>query len=534
MLRVTLIFALIQLLEFSRFNMTKPLVERSFYDLLSFAMIFVFGLYIFMSKNKTIIQIERKIEKVFYRFGNKWVRLLDILVVLLALFYAFKISKLLYTYPISCSGADMLPIIRGAGEYLLSFENPFDKFYCPWNGRYPYPPMMMVYFLPGVLLKFDIRFLSYLFFITLLFSIYWYHRKKGWYLTGFLIVICVLTSNLYHYYFMNLHTFPYLLVLAVVLIALYTKKNKMFFFTFALALATRRVFWFFLPFFVILAIKERKLSFSSVKYFILGAVLGCIPFLLYPKTYTVNLITHFQRKSGSLNNHLFLKHSLGLTHHFFNSQDIANLLTVFLLFLLFILAIVYLKQENLWLFLSLSLISFLYFMTYSRPEEYYFLPLIVILAVVPLESMGQKFGKIKFGLHVILTNSLILFIFLFYPLLVGRSITVNPLRGNVSTPQERFLSSNGYLEVSIAGGFKLGKDKNITLFLRRRDFVENQSVDIKIDINDTNIFKETFYKRNIKIVLDAPLLTKHLYTGSNLLAIAVEDPEFFTFRMSFD
>jgi hypothetical protein len=514
--------------------MTKPLVERSFYDILSLFLIFVFGLYILLSKNKTIVQVERKIEKVFYRFGNKWIRLLDVLVVLFALFYAFKISRLLYTYPISCSGADMLPIIRGAGEYLLSFENPFDKFYCPWNGRYPYPPMMMVYFLPGVLLKFDIRFLSYIFFITLLFSIYWYHRKNGRYLTGFLIFICVLSSNLSHYYFMNLHTFPYLLVLGVILIALYTRKNKLFFFTFALALATRRVFWFFLPFFVILAIKERKLSFSNVKYSILGAISGCIPFLLYPKTYTVNLIAHLQSKSGGLKNHLFLKHSLGLTYHFFNSQDIAKILTVFLLVILFLLAIVYLKRENLWLFLSLMVLFFLYFMTYTRPQEYYFLPLIVILAVVPLDPIGQKFDKIKFGLPALLTNSVILFVFLFYPLLVGKGIIINPLRGNVSAPQERFLSSKGYLEVSIAGGFKFGEDKNITLFLRRRDYVENQPADVKIDINDTNIFKKSFYRRNIKIVLDEQLLKKHLYTGSNLLAIAVEDPEFFTLRISVD
>lgn len=333
---------------------------------------------------------------------------------------------------------------------------------------------------------------------------------------------------------MNLHTFPYLLVLALVLISLYEKNDKLLFFTLALALATRRIFWFFLPFLMILMIKERKLSFSSVKYFFLGAVFGCIPFLLYPKTYAMNLIAHLQSKIGSLNNHLFLKHSLGLTYHFFNSQDIANLLTVFLLVLLFILAIVYLKRENLWLFLSLSLVSYLYFMTYSRPEEYYFLPLIVILAVVPLESIGQKIGKIKFGLPAILANLVILFIFLFYPLLVGRDITVNPLRGNVSTHQERFLSSKGYLEVSIAGGFKLGKDKNITLFLRRRDFVENQPVDVKIDINDKNVLKKTFYRRNIKLVLDNQLLKKHLYSGANLLAIAMEDPEFFTLRISVD
>jgi len=514
--------------------MTKPLVKRSFYDILSLFLLFAFGLFILLSKNKTIIQIERRIEKVFYRFGNKWVGLLDILVVLLALFYAFKISKLLYTYPISCAGADMLPIIRGAGEYLLSFENPFDKFYCPWNLRFPYPPMMIVYFLPGILLKFDIRFLSYLFFITLLFSIYWYHRRKGWHLTGFLVFIFILSSNLSHYYLMNLHTFPYLLVLALVLISFYQKNDKLFFFTLALALATRRVFWFFLPFFVILVIKERKISFSNLKYFIFGSILGSIPFLLYPKTYVVNLLAHFQSKIGSLNDHLFLKHSLGLTHHFFYSQDIANLLTVFLLVLLFILAIAYLKRENLWIFLSLSLISFLYFMTYSRPEEYYFLPLIVILAVVPLESIGQKFERINFSLLVPLTTSIILLIFLFYPHLQGRGITVHPLRGNVSAPQERSLSSNGYIEVSIAGGFELGRDKNVTLFLRRRDFVENKPVDVKIGINDTNIYKESFLKRNIKIVLENERLKKHLYTGSNLLAIAMEAPEFFTLRISVD
>jgi hypothetical protein len=173
-------------------------------------------------------------------------------------------------------------------------------------------------------------------------------------------------------------------------------------------------------------------------------------------------------------------------------------------------------------------------MTYSRPEEYYFLPLIVILAVVPLESMGQKFGKLKFGLLATLTTPIILFIFLFYPLVVGKGIAVNPLRGNVSTPQERFLSSKGYLEVSVVGGFKFGKNKKITLILRRRDFIENKPVDVKIDINDTNIFKKSFDRRNIKIVLDEQLLKKHLYTGANLLAIAVEDPEFFTLRMSVD
>jgi hypothetical protein len=514
--------------------MTKPLVERSLYDILSLLLLFVFGLYILLSKNKTIINIERRIEKVFYRFGNKWVGLLDILVVLFALFYAFKISRLLYTYPISCAGADMLPIIRGAGEYFLSFENPFDKFYCPWNLGYPYAPFMMAYFLPGVLFKFDIRFLSYLFFITLLFSIYWYHRRKGWYLAGFLVFVFVLTSNLSHYYLMNLHTFPYLLVLALVLISFYQKNNKLFFFTIALALATRRVFWFFLPFFVILVIKERKISFSNVKYFIFGSIFGCIPFLLYPKTYIVNLLEHFQKKIGSLNDHLFLKHSLGFTYHFFNSQDIANLLAVALLVLLFILAIVYLKRENLWLFLFLSLISFLYFMTYSRPEEYYFLPLIVILSVVPLESMGQKFERINFGLLAPLTTSIILLVFLFYPPAQGRGITVHPLRGNVSAPQERSLSSNGYIEVSIAGGFELRKNKNVTLSLRRRDFVENKPVDVRIAINDTNIFEKSFHNRNIKIVLKNELLKKHLYAGSNLLAIALESPEFFTLRISVD
>jgi hypothetical protein len=449
-------------------------------------------------------------------------------------FYAIKVLNLLYTYPISCIGADMLPLIRGAGENLLWLKNPFDNFYCPWYGRYPYPPMMMVYFLPGVLLKFDIRFLSYIFFVLLLIGIYWYHRKRGWYLTGFLIFILVLSSNLSHYYFMNLHTFPYLMVFALVLIFYYEENDPLFFFTLALALATRRVFWLFLPFFVILVIKERKLSFSKIKYFILGAILGCIPFLLYPKTYTMNLISHFQEKIGGSDNQLVLKHSLSLTYHFLNSQNIANLIAIFLLVLLFVLAVVYLKRENLWLFTSLTLISFLYFMTYSRSEEYYFLPLVVILAIVPLESMGPKFQRINFCWLVPLTTLMILLTFLFYPLLLGKGTTIHPLRGNVSTPEERFLSSRGYLEISIAGGFKFGEDKNITLFLRRRDYVENKRVYVKVNINDKIVFIEPFHSRNIKIVLDEHVLKKHLYTGSNHLAIAMESPEFFTLRLSVD
>jgi hypothetical protein len=148
--------------------------------------------------------------------------------------------------------------------------------------------------------------------------------------------------------------------------------------------------------------------------------------------------------------------------------------------------------------------------------------------------MGQKFERINFCWLVPLTTSVILLIFFFYPLLMGRGITFHPLRGNISTPQERYLSSNGYLEISVAGGFKFVKHKNITLFLRRRDYDENKRVNVKVNINDKNIYLESFRSRNIKIVLDERVLKKHLYTGSNHLSVAVESPEFFTLRMSVD
>jgi len=137
-LRVLIVLLIVKILEFSRFNMNNFSVKRSFYDSLSLSLLFAFIIYVILSGNKKIAIYIEKIETVLARLGSKYVVLLDILVVIFLIFYTLKISNILYTYPIRCTMADMLPIIRGAGESFLSLDSPFIGTFCAWNNYFTY------------------------------------------------------------------------------------------------------------------------------------------------------------------------------------------------------------------------------------------------------------------------------------------------------------------------------------------------------------------------------------------------------------
>lgn len=531
LLRILLILIIIKILELSRSNLDDIAVKRTFYDLLNFFLILAFLIYLIFYKSKKISQFEKRVRKTLIKFGNKWLVFLDILAIIILIFYTFKVSGLLYKYPINCRTADMLPFIRGAGEYLLSLENPFDKKYCPWNLHFPYPPMMMIYYLPSVLLKFDIRFISYLFFVNLLLVIYYYHRKKGFNLTGFLIYLIIISSSLIHLFLMRVHTFPFLFILSVVLYSLSEKKDKLFFFSLAIALATRRLFWFLFPIFAIYSVKQKKISFSNVKYFVMGLFIGFFPALLYPKAFLTSQIYRFQDIGKHLQDNLFLKHSLGLSYYFYDLKKISTILMFCLLIIIYLFAIKHLRFNNLWLFLSLILVSFLYFLSTYRPEEHYFLSFIVILGLFPLGKSRNTFFKKGISVTSVLISTFVFFIMLLYPYVSGRKYIINPLRGKISISQSGYIATNGHLEFSVGGNIKFRKDKELTLLLRRIEYEEDKPVRVKLNINEKIFFNKIFNKRRIKILIDANNLNKYFIIGSNFFEITLDKPEPFSLKL---
>jgi len=511
--------------------MNKFIVKRSFYDLLSITLILVFFIYFLLYKSKKINLFEEKIEKTLAKFGNKWFVFLDILVIVLVVFYTFKISNLLYTYPIRCQTADMLPVIRGAAEYFLSLENPFTKTFCPWNCPYPYLPLMMIYYLPAVLLKLDGRFLSYFFFLFVVIFIYYYHKKKGFHLSGFLIFLIIITSWLFHFYLISVHTFPYLFILSIALFSLFNKKDRLFFFSSALALATRRAFWPFFPIFLIYFLKKRKINFSHIKFFALGLFLGFFPAFLYPKSFVMNQINVFERLSNVLKKTFFWEHSLGFSYYLYDYQEVSIILQVCLLILTYFFAIKYLKFNNFWLFSFFITISCLCFFGITRPEEYYFLPLVIILALSPLETLDKKFYKKKIVIACLLIPFLAFSSMPFYPLLSGKRSIINPIRGKISISQSGNIISNGYLEFSIGGNVRFKKDKKIILLFRRIDYEKDKAVRVLININEKKFLNEVYDRRKIKIVIEADNLNKYFIIGSNYFEIELDKPEHFALKI---
>jgi hypothetical protein len=511
--------------------MNKFIVKRSFYDLLSISLILVFFIYFLLYKNKKIILFEEKIEKTFAKFGNKWLIFLDVLVILLVIFYTFKISNLLYTYPIRCRTADMLPVIRGAGEYILSLENPFNKTFCPWSYPYPYLPLMMVFYLPGILLKLDIRFISCLCFFFIITFIYYYHKKKGFHVSGFLIFLILITSWLFRFFLISVHTFPYLLILSVILFSLFNKKDKLFFFSSALAFATRRIFWPFFPIFLVCFLKQKKINLSHLKFFALGLFLGFFPAFLYPKSFVINQINVFQRLIHVLKKGLFLEHSLGFSYYFYDSQEVGAILQICFLILTYIFAIKYLKINNFWLFSFFITIGCLYFSSYIRPEEYYFLPLVVILALSPLAALDKKYYQRRIIIASLLIPFFAFSTMPFFPFISGKRSIINPIQGNISISQSGNIISDGYLELSIGENVRFKKDKKIILLFRRMDYEKDKPVRINININEKKFLDEVYYTRKVQIEIEANDLNKYFIIGSNYLEIELDKPESFALKI---
>ena len=533
-MRILIVLALVKILELSRFNLTNSQLPRSFYNLLSFSLLIAFLLYVLLSRYTA--HYEQKIERIIQRAAKKWIFLLDIAVLALIVILIYKTAGPLYTHPVRCMTADMLPMIRGAGELLISGENPFHTIFCPWDIGYAYPPMMMVYYLPAILVKIDIRIISLLCFASLLLLTYYYYRKKGFPLTGFLILIILISSGLFPFLMLSIHTFPYLLILSLLFFSLDEGNWRILFFAFAIAAASQKFFWIYIPFIIIYLIKQKRINLSNLRFFGLGALIGGFPLLLYPHPFFLTYIEHFKYQSQDMLNIKgtpLIVHSLGFSHYLYDHNLLVSVISIIIFSLLFILALKFLKKSNIWLFLSVVTLITTYFQNHTRAQEYYFFPLLVIILFSPLNSLEIAIPRRRFMVMNFLVPLLVVSISIGYPFISGKKLILNPIRGHhrTSMTPPGYLTSMGYLELSIGGNFKWKNNKGLELLIRRHNYREGKPVKVNIMINSKPYFTGICHSRKITLRLDEAALQKHFYVGANNMEIELLDHEAFSVKL---
>ena len=526
---VLIIIAVIQILSFSRIYLSRFQIPRSFYDTLTVLLPLAFIIYYKLSPH--LLTFEKKIERGFSLIGKKWAPfLLDCMVVFLAVFFISRAARFIFAEPISCTTADMLPIIRGASENFIALKNPFNQMFCPtYGGFFPYLPMMMVYYIPSTILRLDMRIISLFFCLGLLLSGYIYYRKKGRILTGFLVYSLIITSGLMPLFLITVHTFPYLFVLSVLFLAIAEENDKLAFFSLALALASRKFFWLYLPFFIIYFLKRGKFSLSNLKFFCFGGILGFSPYILFPGDFIKNHIHHVSILNRSFADNLFFEHSIGLSYHLFNQRTFSMIILAVLYVTIIILAVKYLNKNNLWLFLCSSVIVFLYFQVSMRAQEYYFLPLFVFIIFAPLQDIApiKKIRQPYWFLSILIFLSLLLI--LFYPYLSSSRINIKPVQRTGSILASGVIQSEGRLELCLGGNLRSGKD--IVVLIRRQEVFQNEPVRVKITINDKNFKDDVYRSKKIFIAFDRSIRKKYFYFGGNSLKISFDKPEKFTVRI---
>ena len=527
-MRALFIGAIVYILTLSRYNLGVILIPRSYYDTLSIMLLLAFIIFCLLSLR--LSPHERKIEMAFSRIGGRWIPwLLDSLVFVLAVVFIYESIRKIFFFPINCSTADMLPMVRGAGERLLSLESPFRQTCCSFQGGFPYLPMMMTYYLPAIALKIDLRIVSIFFWLCLSLSGYFYYQKRGYGLTGVLIFIFIMTSGLIPLLLITIHTFPYLFVLSIVLLAFSEDNDKALFFSLALALASRKFFWLYLPFFIIYFFKARKITSSNLTFFGLGSLLGFFPYILFPADIIKSNVDHVSIVSRHLGPPLFLQHSLGWAYHFLNNRMLATVILIVLYSLIILSAVKFLNKRNLWVFMFLSALVFLYLQPFTRSQEYYFLPLVIILMFAPLEVLETKHRPGNRRVIGILTVFSLVFIFLYFPYLSGTSLHVHPKKGGNTVESTGEIQSSGYLDLSLGGNLR--SIRHLTFSLRRLNVPNNDPVRVRIVINEQPFLDDVFRARRIDIPVDETSRKKFFYRGGNSVEISLEKPEAFRLRI---
>jgi len=530
-MRVLFVLFCIKILELSRFNLTNQDVSRSFYNLLSLVLLTTYLCFALFSRST--LSFEKKLELGFQKRAKGWIHLLDAGVLVGVMGFAYKSVGILYTHPVRWLTGDMLPMLRAAGENFLSGTNPFIQTYLFSEVPYTYLPMTLVYYLPSVWAKFDVRFISLLFFCALVLLIYHYYRKNGFAITGFLVAVIFLTSGLFSFLLISIHTFPYLFVLAGFLYALSEDKQEIMFFLLALAVASRRAFWPFLPFVFIYLFKERMLNLRNLGSFICGFFVGILPFLLHPYPFfnqTINNMNRQAQEYHKIKESYAVVHSLGFSHYLSGYRLETLLAALVVVGILVVLALKYLKKSNLWLFLSGILLLMTSIQSQTRAQEYYFLPLLVIVLFIPLETLTAP--KLKLHFRAVFAGSLIcvLALALTYPLRSVNAFEINPIRGHRMVLSQG-LTYRGFAEVGLGMNIFDRKDLDLSFLITRLDHSVEKPSRLTIRINDKLCVSECFTAQKIQLHLEKDKLDAYLNVGGNDLEIELLPHEPFSLKI---
>ena len=117
-----------------------------------------------------------------------------------------------------------------------------------------------------------------------------------------------------------------------------------------------------------------------------------------------------------------------------------------------------------------------------------------------------------------------------YPFISGKELVLNPVRGHhsMSMTPSGYLTSMGYLEISVGGNFRGKNNKGLELLIRRHDYREDKPVKVKILINGKPYFSGIFHSRKITFMLNEASLKKYFYVGANDMEIELLEHEIFS------
>jgi hypothetical protein len=209
-------------------------------------------------------------------------------------------------------------------------------------------------------------------------------------------------------------------------------------------------------------------------------------------------------------------------------RTLSTVIFVALYGLIIVLAMKYLNKRNLWVFMFLTAVFFLYCQTFSRPQEYYFLPLVIILMFAPLEDLKVQYKKknrLFLGVPVMVC---LVLIFLCFPRLSGTILHIHPLKGGKSLASPGEVQSDGYLELSVGGNLR--SIKALTFSIRRLDTFDNEPVRVTMTVNEKTYLNDVFQSRKIDIPIDPISQKKYFFRGGNSVRISLDRRE--KFRLS--
>jgi hypothetical protein len=296
-------------------------------------------------------------------------------------------------------------------------------------------------------------------------------------------------------------------------------------------LAARRIFWLLVPLLIIYYLKKKSVKPVHILYFFSGLVLGFSPALLYPRAFLSCQIKVFQHFSHMLKSGLYLDNSLGLAHYLYDYKVLTLALQILLIAGLYLIALRFIKRDNLWLFLLLAVMIFLFSLRQARPEEYYFLPLVVILSITPYGRTLIAEKRLGIGKISLIVSVCTLIVLIVFPLFSDPTYRISPIRKDIAQTTFGYESDNGYMELSVGGNFIFGKSQGLQLSIRRRDFEINKEVRLRIYINEKECFSRIFTARKILVDLDMVTLKKFCYTGSNYLEVELDTSEAFSLKI---